>query len=96
MEFYNDIYMPFLEELLEYYRNQFFQEEEGRRLQMEQRKTTERMHQQLMNSDPELKEAVECYTSALIAANTYEQEQLYQQGVKDGIRIMKMIGALDE
>lgn len=96
MEFKADILTPFFHELLEFYRHQIYESDVGKELLLKQRSLAIELHKKILKSYPELKEIVEKYKDISVDLSCYEQEQLYLQGIKDGIQIMKKIGALSE
>lgn len=96
MDFREDILTPFFHDLLEFYRHQVYESDIGKDLLLKQRALAIELHKKIMNSYPELKEIVENYKDISVDLSCYEQEELYIQGIKDGIQIMKRIEKLSE
>lgn len=90
MEFESDIFYTFYEELVESYRHGIMQGEEGQKLHQRQLELSEEV-MKLQKTQPEIYRLMNDFTGCIYEISTLQQEHLYLQGIKDGIRIIKAI-----
>lgn len=96
MEFREDILYPFLSELIEGYRKEIREQDEAEKIFHRQRKLADEVDEKMAAQYPELYKLVTDYVSSIYDLNGICQEQLYIQGVKDGIRIRRLIKEIEE
>lgn len=90
MKFESDIFDTFYEELVEHYRHGILQEPEGQELHQRQLELSEEV-MKLQKTQPEIYRLINDLTGCIYEISTMQQEHLYMQGIKDGIRMMKAI-----
>lgn len=90
MEFESDIFYTFYEELVESYRHEIMEKPEGQKLRQRQLELSKEA-MKLQKTQPEVYRLINDFTGCIYEINSMQQEHLYMQGVKDGIRIMKAI-----
>lgn len=96
MEFEQDILKPFLDDLIEMYRQNIMEKEEAKELAAKQRELSIEVRRRLKEPYPELYKLVSDYTGCIFDISDIKQEQLYIQGVRDGIRLKKLIREIEE
>lgn len=96
MEFESDILYPFLEELLERYRQEILEQEEAKALAAKQRELSITVREKLGGFHSEQYKLVSELTGSIYDLSSIQQEQLYIQGVKDGIRLKRFIREIEE
>lgn len=96
MDFETDILNRFVMELLEDYRQKISGQEEAVPLLQRRRELADRVNREMKTAYPELHRLVTSYVCAIYDLNTIIQEQLYIQGVKDGIRFRKLAEEIRE
>lgn len=96
MEFEADILEPFVTELIENYRQKILEQEDAGRLLLRRRGLADELEKKMKTPHPELYRLVTDYAGAIYDLNGICQEQLYIQGVKDGIRIRRLVGEIEE
>jgi hypothetical protein len=96
MDFETDILNRFVMELLEDYRQKISEQEEAAPLLQRRRELADRVDREMKTAYPELYRLVTSYVCAIYDLNTIIQEQLYIQGVKDGIRFRKLAEEIRE
>lgn len=96
MDFEADILELFVTELTENYRQKILKQEEAQKLLQKRRGLADEAEKKMKAQHPELYRLVTDYASAIYALNSVCQEQLYMQGVKDGIRIRRLVREIEE
>lgn len=96
MEFHSDILYQFLQDLVESYRQQIMEQEDVKELTEKQKKLSVMINEKIGQPYPELYQLVTKYTGSIYDISGIEQEELYIQGIKDGLRIAKLIGKAEE
>lgn len=95
MEFETDILDLFVTELMEGYRQKIQQQEEAAQFLHRRRELADMVDREMKTEYPKLYQLVTDYVCAVYDLNTIIQEQLYIQGVKDGIRLRKLVKQLE-
>lgn len=90
MEFESDIFYTFYEELVESYRHGIMQKPEAQKLHQRQLELSEEV-MKLQKTQPEIYRLINDFTGCIYEISILQQEHLYLQGIKDGIRIIKAI-----
>ncbi len=96
MEFDTDILQPFLEELIEGYRQKILEQDEAKNLAERQRELSIAVREKFNGPHSEEYKLVADLTGCIYDLSSIKQEQLYIQGVKDGIRLKKLIKEIEE
>lgn len=96
MEFDTDILQPFLEELIEGYRQEILEQEEAKTLAAKQRELSITVREELGGFHSEQYKLVSELTGCIYDLSSIQQERLYLQGVKDGIRLKRFIREIEE
>lgn len=96
MEFDTDILYPFLQELIAGYCKKILEQDEAKKLAEERRKLSVRVHEEFHGPHSEEYKLVADFIGCIYDLGSIQQEQLYIQGVKDGIRLRKLIREIEE
>lgn len=96
MEFDSDILEQFFIEVIEDYRKKIQEQEEARRISRRQKELADEVDKKMKAPCPNLYRLVTDYVSSIYDLNIIYQEQLYRQGVKDGIRFRSLVKDIEE
>lgn len=96
MEFDTDILQPFLEEIIEGYRQKILKQEEAKELAEKQRALSAAVMKKFNGPYSEEYKLVADLTGCIYDLSSIKQQQLYIQGVRDGIRLKKLIKEIEE
>ena len=91
MEFDLDILEQFFVEVIEDYRKKIQEQEEAGRIFRRQKALAGEVDRKMKEPCPNLYQLVADYVSCIYDLNSIYQEQLYRQGVKDGIRLRSLV-----
>ena len=89
MKLDDTVMVQFFGELIESYRQQIMDQEEARELSKKEKKFLADLRKELELSNPQL-------FGCMLDISQIKQEQLYIQGIKDGIRIRKLVKEIEE
>lgn len=90
------ILYQFFQELIEYYRHGILQQEEAAKLKAEEKKWLEEVRCRFHGPDSAEYKLIAQLVGSMIDLSCMEQEHLYMQGVKDGIRLKKKLEKIEE
>lgn len=96
MEARKDICYQFFQELIENYRHQILQKEEAKELTQKEAALWEEVDIKFNGPYSEEYKLVVELTGCILDISSVKQEQLYIQGVRDGIRIRNRIKEIEE
>lgn len=96
MEFDSDILEQFFIEVIEDYRKKIQEQEEAKRISRRQKELADEVDKKMKAPYPNLYRLVTDYVSSIYDLNIIYQEQLYRQGVKDGIRFRSLVKDIEE
>ena len=88
MKLDDTVMVQFFGELIESYRQQIMDQEEARELSKKEKKFLADLRKELELSNPQ--------AYRMLDISQIKQEQLYIQGIKDGIRIRKLVKEIEE
>ena len=94
MKLDDTVMVQFFGELIESYRQQIMVQEEARELIIQ--KVSEALEKELELSNPQAYRMVTELFGCMLDISQIKQEQLYIQGIKDGIRIRKLVKEIEE
>ena len=92
MKLDDTVMVQFFGELIESYRQQIMDQEEARELSKKEKKFLADLRKELELSNRMVTELFGC----MLDISQIKQEQLYIQGIKDGIRIRKLVKEIEE
>ena len=93
MKLDDTVMVQFFGELIESYRQQIMDQEEARELS---KKFLADLRKELELSNPQAYRMVTELFGCMLDISQIKQEQLYIQGIKDGIRIRKLVKEIEE
>lgn len=96
MEEREEIYYQFFQELIESYRLDILKQEKALKLAEEKRKLLERIEKEFGGLHSEEFKLVANLMGCMLDLGCVQQEQLYLQGVRDGIRLKKKIEEIED
>lgn len=96
MEFELDILEQFFVEVIEDYRKKIQEQEEAGRIFRRQKGLADEVDRKMKEACPNLYRLVTDYVSCIYDLNSIYQEQLYRQGIKDGIRFRSLVKDIEE
>mgnify|MGYP007131981185 CR=1 FL=1 len=96
MEFNLDILEQFFVEVIEDYRKKIQEQGEAGQLFRRQKELADEVDKKMKAPCPNLYQLVTDYVSSIYDLNVIYQEQLYRQGVKDGIRFRSLVKDIEE
>ncbi len=96
MEFDLDILEQFFVEVIEDYRKKIQEQEEAGRIFRRQKELAGEVDRKMKEPCPNLYHLVTDYVSCIYDLNSIYQEQLYRQGVKDGIRLRSLVKDIED
>ena len=91
MKLDDTVMVQFFGELIESYRQQIMDQEEARELSKKEKKFLADLRKELELSNPQAYRMVTELFGCMLDISQIKQEQLYIQGIKDGIRIRKLV-----
>lgn len=90
------ILYQFFQELIEYYRHEILQQEEAVKMKAEEKKLLEEVRIRFHGPESAEYKLIAQLVGSMIDLSCMEQEHLYMQGVKDGIRLKKKLEEIEE
>ena len=96
MEERADIFYQFFQELIESYRHDILQREDAKELAENDIGAWNRIRERFGGPRAEEYKLISELTGCILDISCIKQEQLYLQGVKDGIRLKKRIKEIEE
>ena len=96
MKLDDTVMVQFFGELIESYRQQIMDQEEARELSKKEKKFLADLRKELELSNPQAYRMVTELFGCMLDISQIKQEQLYIQGIKDGIRIRKLVKEIEE
>ena len=96
MEERADIFYQFFQELIESYRHDILQREDAKELAEKEIGVWNRIRERFGGPGSEEYKLISELTGCILDISCIKQEQLYLQGVKDGIRLKKKIKEIEE
>ena len=96
MKLDDTVMVQFFGELIESYRQQIMDQEEARELSKNEKKFLADLRKELELSNPQAYRMVTELFGCMLDTSQIKQEQLYIQGIKDGIRIRKLVKEIEE
>ena len=96
MKLDDTVMVQFFGELIESYRQQIMDQEEARELSKKEKKFLAELRKELELPNPQAYRMVTELFGCMLDISQIKQEQLYIQGIKDGIRIRKLVKEIEE
>ena len=96
MKLDDTVMVQFFGELIESYRQQIMDQEEARELSKKEKKFLADLRKELELPNPQAYRMVTELFGCMLDISQIKQEQLYIQGIKDGIRIRKLVKEIEE
>ena len=96
MEEREDIFYQFFQELIESYRHDILQREDARELAQKEIGLWNQIRERFGGMGSEDHKLISELTGCILDISCIKQEQLYLQGVKDGIRLKRKIKEIEE
>ena len=96
MKLDDTVMVQFFGELIESYRQQIMDQEEARELSKKKKKFLADLRKELELPNPQAYRMVTELFGCMLDISQIKQEQLYIQGIKDGIRIRKLVNEIEE
>ena len=96
MKLDDTVMVQFFGELIESYRQQIMDQEEARELSKKEKKFLADLREELELPNPQAYRLVTELFGCMLDISQIKQEQLYIQGIKDGIRIRKLVKEIEE
>ena len=96
MKLDDTVMVQFFGELIESYRQQIMDQEEARELSKKKKKVPGRLKKRIGAAKPASVQMVTELFGCMLDISQIKQEQLYIQGIKDGIRIRKLVKEIEE
>ena len=96
MEFKQDIFIPFFEELMELYRKNILKQNEPKVLANRQRELSQQVQEYFHGPSSTEYKLIEEFIGCIYDLSSIYQEQLYIQGIKDGIKLKKLMEEIEK
>ncbi len=91
-----DIIYQFFQELIENYRQKIMEQDEVKELLEKQIRLSNKVRSSLNEPHPEIYRAVQDLGGCIYDISAIKQEQMYIQGVKDGIRMKNLVEKIEK